>query len=120
MRRRLRESLKVAMSARDSIATAALRSAMSALDNAEAVSRSHAPAPTGGIVGDVHLGVGAGEVARRNLSGEDVVEVVRAEIGERAAAATQYERLGRTEQASRLKAEATVLESFLETALKEP
>ena len=45
VRQRLRESLKVALNARDKVAVAALRSALSAIDNAEAVDRSHAPSP---------------------------------------------------------------------------
>lgn len=117
LRRRLGESLKVALRERDTIAVAAIRSAMSAVDNAEAVDRSHAPPPTG-VIGDVRLGVGAGEVARRELSEDDVLEIVRAEVGERRIAAAEYERLGRAEQAGRLKAEAAALVSFLETALK--
>jgi uncharacterized protein YqeY len=120
LRERLRESLKVALNARDAIAIAAFRSAMSAVDNAEAVDRSQAPAPTAGMIGDVHLGVGAGEVARRELSHHDVHEIVRAEIRDRTAAAAEYERLGRADHASRLSAEARVLTSFLETALIEP
>jgi uncharacterized protein YqeY len=117
LRRRLGESLKVALRERDTIAVAAIRSAMSAVDNAEAVDRSHAPPPTG-VIGDVRLGVGAGEVARRELSEDDVLEIVRAEVGERRIGAAEYERLGRAEQAGRLKAEAAALVSFLETALK--
>jgi uncharacterized protein len=117
LRRRLRESLKVALNARDRIAVAALRSAMSAVDNAEAVDRSHVPAPSGGTIGDVRLGVGAGEVARRKLSTQDVIEVIRAEVLDRTTAAAEYERRGRAEEASRLRAEATALLSFLETAL---
>jgi uncharacterized protein YqeY len=120
LRRRLREVLKVALNARDKIAVAALRSALSAIDNAEAVDRSHAPAPGGGTIGDVRLGVGAGEVARRNLSTQDVIEVIRAEVLDRTIAAAEYERLGRADEASRLRAEATTLLSFLETALTEP
>jgi uncharacterized protein YqeY len=120
LRQRLRESLKVALNAHDRIAVAALRSAMSAVDNAEAVDRSHAPAPSGGTIGDVRLGVGAGEVARRELSTHDVIEVIRAEVMDRTTAAAEYERLGRAEQASRLRAEAAALTSFLETALREP
>jgi uncharacterized protein YqeY len=120
LRDRLRESLRVALNARDSIAIAAFRSAISAVDNAEAVDRSQAPAPTSGMIGDVRLGVGAGEVARRELSRQDMLEVVRAEIRERTAAAAEYERLGRADHASRLNAEAGVLMSFLETAVKEP
>jgi uncharacterized protein len=120
LRQRLRESLKAALIEHDSIAIAALRSVMSAIDNAEAVDRSHAPPPTGGLIGDVRLGVGAGEAARRELSTQDVLEVVRAEVRERNAAAAEYERLGRAEEASRLNAEAKALLSFLETALQEP
>jgi hypothetical protein len=36
------------------------------------------------------------------------------------AAAAEYEKLSRAEQASRLKAEAAALEFFLEVALREP
>ena len=117
LRRRLRESLKVALRARDSVATVAIRSAMSAIDNAEAVDLSHAPPPKRGTVGDIRLGVGAAETARRDLSAREVVEVVRAEVTDRTAAAAEYERLGRTDEASRLKAEADALASILEAAL---
>jgi hypothetical protein len=37
---------------------------------------------------------------------------VRAEVGERTAAAAEYERLGRAEQAGRLKAEAAALVGY--------
>jgi uncharacterized protein len=120
LRQRLRESLKVALRARDNIAAAAIRSAMSAVDNAEAVDVSRAPAPTGGVGGNVRLGVGSGEATRRELSTEDVIEIVRIEIRDRAAAAAEYERLGREEMARRLDAEAKALESFLEAALGQP
>jgi uncharacterized protein YqeY len=49
-----------------------------------------------------------------------VIEIVRAEARERTSAAAEYEGLGRVEQASRLRAEATALQSFLGTALEEP
>jgi uncharacterized protein len=120
LREGLRESLKVALRARDTIAVSAIRSAMGAVDNAEAVDRSHACPPAAGTIAKAHLGVGTGEVVRRELSGQDVVEIIRAEISDRTAAAAQYESLGRAEQASMLKGEATVLKSFLETALREP
>jgi hypothetical protein len=42
-----------------------------------------------------------------------------AEITERMAAAAEYQRLGRAEQASRLKAEATALRFFLASALQD-
>ena len=112
LRLRLGEALKVAINARDGVAVAALRSAMSAVDNAEAVDRSQAPPPTKAL-GDVRLGVGAGEVARRELSEQDAVEILLSEVKEREAAASQYERLGRSEHASRLRAEAAALVAFL-------
>ena len=118
LRRRLGESLRAALNARDGVAAAALRSAMSALDNAEAVDRSQS-LRTQGIVGEVRLGVGAGEVPRRELSTQDVLEVVRGEVEDGTRAAAEYERLGRADQAIRLQAEATALESFLETVLNE-
>ncbi len=114
LRRRFRESLKVAFTARDNIAVAAIRSAMSAIDNAEAVDASRAPAPKGGTSADIRLGVGAGEAARRELSDQDVLEIVRAEVSERTAVAVEYERLGRVDEASRLRAEANTLASILE------
>lgn len=58
------------------------------------------------------------EVARRDLSAQEVLDVVRAEIKERTAAADEYERIGRADEVSRLKAEAAALESFLEAAVE--
>ena len=120
VRRRLRDSLKVAMRARGGVATLAIRSAMSAIDNAEAVDLSHAPPPKRGTVGDIRLGVGAAEAARRELSAQEVVEVIRAEVTDRLEAAVEYERPGRTDEASRLKAEANALASILEAPPEEP
>jgi hypothetical protein len=110
----------VALGVRESVAVAAIRSAMSAIDNAEAVDVSQAPPPYAGTVGETRLGVGAGEAARRELSAQDVLEVVRAEVSDRRAAAAEYERLGRTDAASRLRAEANALVSVLDAALEEP
>ncbi len=118
LRSRLRESLKVALSSRDTITVAALRSAMSAIDNAEAVDQSQAPAPAGRAIGNVQLGVGVAEAPRRELSTHEVIEIVRAEVGDRMAAASEYARLGRTAQTITLRAEAAALMSFLETALQ--
>src|SRR4029077_19869663 len=95
LRLRLRESLKVALHAHNGIAASAIRSAMAAIDNAGALDGAHPPEPTGGTVRPVHLGVGAAEARRRELSAEDVVEIVRREVGDRMAAADAYQRLGR-------------------------
>jgi uncharacterized protein len=74
------------------------------------------PAGSGGappFAGTV-VGVGATEMERRSLTGEQVEEVVRAEIAERETAAAEYERAGQFEHAERLRSEARVLISHLE------
>jgi uncharacterized protein len=108
IRKRLRGSLTTAMRAKESAAVAALRSALSALANAEAVGDPSEPA-RGHAIELSRLGVGVGDVARRELSDGDVRAIVQAEIDERLRAAAQYERLGRAEQAHTLRSEAAVL-----------
>ena len=73
------------------------------------------PAESGGappFAGTV-VGVGATEMERRSLTGEQVEEVVRAEIAERETAAAEYERGGQFEHAERLRNEARVLTSHI-------
>ena len=60
-------------------------------------------------------GVGATEVERRSLSQAQMEEIVRVEIADRETAAAGYERAGRLARAERLRAEATVLLSHLDT-----
>ena len=112
---RLRAALTGALSARDTVAAAALRSALAAIANAEAVPvptvpvGSH-PLPAGSEhVAGAAAGLGATEAARRHLTEADMAAIVRAEISDRCYAADQYDRLGRTERAERLRREAAVL-----------
>ena len=60
-------------------------------------------------------GVGATEVERRSLSQAQMEEIVRVEIADRETAAAGYERAGQLERAERLRAEARVLLSHLDT-----
>jgi uncharacterized protein len=137
LRERLRRALPAAMKARDRPALAALRSALAAIDNAEAVDPAQAwpdevagdPGSAGweaadtraavvdashaGFAGTV-AGVGATEVKRRSLSGAQVEDIVRAEIEDREVAAAARERARQHEQAERLRAEARVLLSHLD------
>jgi uncharacterized protein len=111
LRQRLRDALPVALKARDRVAVAALRSTLAALDNAEAVA---GPASAGPLsIERSAVGVGAAEVARRELTGADVEEIVRAEVAEREAAASDYDRAGRTDRAEQLRAEVRVLAAYL-------
>ncbi|CAN7233619.1 hypothetical protein [Knoellia sp. LjRoot47] len=111
----MRGALKDAMKGRDRLAASALRSALAAVDNAEAVPTE--PGPTAGagdspIAGAV-VGLGATEAARRELTADDVYSLVRAEIGERHAAADAVDAAGRPDRAADLRREADVLEAVL-------
>jgi uncharacterized protein len=115
LRDRLRDGLPAAIKARDGVAVAALRSALAAIGNAEAVAPppdSPAEATHAQLAGTV-VGVGAAEAERRALSEAEVEEIARAEVDERRTAADAYERAGRPEVARRLRAEADVLGGYL-------
>jgi uncharacterized protein YqeY len=112
LRDRLRAALPTAMKARDRVTVAALRGALSAIDNAEAV--DHTPAAgTSLAIESLPVGAGAAEVARRLLTDADVERIVRAEVADREAAARDYDRAGRPERADQLRAEAAVLSAHL-------
>jgi uncharacterized protein YqeY len=117
LRPRLRAALTAAMKARDPAVVAALRSALAAIDNAEAVDPAHAPAVGlgAGPVAKAVAGLGAGEVPRRLLTADEETAVVAAEVAERRAAASQYDQLGRADDARRLRTEADVLAAHLDT-----
>jgi len=89
LRERLKTSQRVALKARNSTAIAALRSAASAIASAEAVDHSHASTRTPGTIPTAHLGVGVRDVARRQLSVEDITKILRAEVVGRTAAAAE-------------------------------
>jgi uncharacterized protein YqeY len=112
LRERLRAALPTAMKARDRTALSALRSTLSAIDNAEAVDRP-AGADRGLAIEQSAVGAGVMDVARRELSEDDVERIVRAEIEEREEAATGYAQSGRVGQAEQLRAEAAILTSLL-------
>lgn len=114
VRDRLRAALPPAIKARDTVAVAALRSALAAIDNAEAVTVDAAPsvAADPNVAGSM-VGLGAGEADRRVLSEADIIRLIRIEAEERRSAARDYERAGRHDRAARLLAEAAVLAAHL-------
>ncbi|KAA9154297.1 hypothetical protein FPZ12_032340 [Amycolatopsis acidicola] len=118
MRDNLRDALKTALKSRDRSAISALRSALAAIDNAEAIPVDQSVDTTAGNehVAGAALGVGAAEARRRTLTEADVRSIVENEVRERTGAAEDYERLGRAEQAGQLRAEAAVLRRHLEPA----
>jgi uncharacterized protein len=110
---RLRLALREAMQARDRAAIAALRSALAAIGNAEAVEVPEVSA-RGGAIEASPAGLGAAEVSRRTLAEADVHRIVVAEIVERAEAARGYDDNGQPEGAAQLRAEAAVLRALTE------
>jgi uncharacterized protein YqeY len=105
----LRDALREAMRARDTVAVAALRETLAAIDNAEAADPSAAPRAEAGPIAGAVAGLGAGEVPRRQLGADDVAAIVAREIGERRAAAATFAALGRADDARRLERQADLL-----------
>lgn len=117
LRDRLSTALRTAMLAEDAVAVGALRSALGALANAEAVpippDAAGPQAPTHPRLAGTTVGVGATEVDRRPLGDDEQRRVVQAEIDERLAAASQSDLGGRPDRGLRLRAEAEVLAAAL-------
>ena len=110
-RAKLRDALMAARKDRDATRVAALRSALSAIDNAEAVDVRLDAQSSETIAGGV-VGLGAAEAARRELSDDEIRELVRAEVDERMTAAAAIDTT-HTERAASLRAEAAVLTGLL-------
>ena len=112
---RMRAALGEALDSRDRVAVAALRSALSAIANAEAVrpARPGRTRPSSEHIAGAVAGLGAGEAARRELSDADITAIVAAEITERLTAANDYDRLDRPDRSARLRREATFLSDLL-------
>jgi hypothetical protein len=107
--------LAEALASRDATAVRAVRSALAAIGNAEAVDRTDSPTtrPTSEHFAGAASGIGSAEVPRRFLSETEIRDVVRAEITERHAAAQQYDALGHGDEATRLRREAHLLAAVL-------
>ena len=112
-RARLREALTVAMKSRDRVAVSAYRSALGAIDNAEAADESQAPREQHGVIAGGVEGLGAGEVRRRALTGAEAARVLRREIEDREANARAFEHLGHDDRAGVLRAEAASIAAVL-------
>ena len=107
LKERLRADLKTAMQARANGELRVLRTLIAGLDNAEAVAVEGKPDPFR------KLGDPSGEVARRELDGAAVEELLVAEIEARRTAAGEYRRGGREAEADALLAEIALVERYL-------
>lgn len=105
LRRTLSEALPAAMKERDRARVAALRGALSAVANAEAVDA--AGVGLGGVGS-------ATEVERRCLTEPEVEAIVREHRDELRSASAEMQRVGQPEQAEELADQAAVLDGFLD------
>ena len=112
-RRTLRDALLAARKDRDSTRVSPLRSVLSAIDNAETPEGARVDAPSSGTIAGGVVGLGAAEVARRELSDAQIRELVHAEIDERLTATRDFTAGGRPERAATLRAEVAVLSDVL-------
>lgn len=114
VRAALRRELDTALKARDRTAISALRAALGALDNAEAADPAAAPPMESGVIAGGVAGLGAGEVARRELSDAEQRDLLRAEVTKWRAVAEQFERAGRPDDAQQQHAQADVVSRLLD------
>jgi uncharacterized protein YqeY len=114
----LRAALTTAIRGRDRDAVAALRSALGALENAEAVDSAPAEDTTSGDANFAgsRVGLRAAEADRRPLSNAQMQEIDWREVADRVTAAVEYDRAGHRECADRLRREAAVLTQQLADA----
>jgi len=111
-RTKLRDALMAARKDRDAIRVAALRSALSAIDNAETPEGTQLAAQSSGTIANAVIGLGSAEVARRELSDDEIRDLMRAEIDERMTVVAAIETT-HTERADNLRAEAAVITGLL-------
>jgi len=109
---RLRADLKAALQARETGKVRVLRTLIAALDNAEAVEVEQTPYRPRAF------GDASGEVARRQLDDEAIEALLATEAAGRLAAAADYERHGRAEEAAALREEAALVASYSGNSLQ--
>lgn len=112
-RQTLRAQLMAARKGRDATQVSALRSALSAIDNAETPDVEDLDVPAAGTIAGSVAGLGAAEVPRHVLPGAAIRTLLRAEIDDRLLAAEQMDAGGHSERATAVRAEAAVLVDLL-------
>ncbi len=100
---KMKADLRTAMKLRDTATVSTLRTLIAAIDNAQTVPLDEAIAPSVGKTNDV---------PRRELSGAEVRTLLQSEATERRATIKQYECLGRSSEADRLRTELDVIAAY--------
>lgn len=103
LRGRLKADLPRAMKARQTAVVSTLRSLMAAIDNAEAVPITAAPAAVVGLARDV---------PRKVLSDSDIQAILGREADECRKALDDYERMGQAEAAGAMRAALDLIEAY--------
>jgi uncharacterized protein YqeY len=101
---RLRADLRSAMKARQNGTVTALRKMLSTIDNAGAVEVDTSYVPLVGITKDV---------PRRELSDEQLLDLLRIEADERRSALAEFERLGKPVEAEQMRLELDLFARYL-------
>jgi uncharacterized protein YqeY len=110
MKARLRADLRIAMKDRRTFEAKVMRSLVAAIDNAGAP-----PTQAGQTaLAHHHFRSRSAEVERLLLSRSHVRQIILAEIHERERAAAELERLGKTDRAEALRAEALLAKRYIE------
>jgi uncharacterized protein YqeY len=104
IREKLKEALMTAMREKNLEAVAALRTALGAIDNAEAVE----PVALSGPVVNA-----SADVPRKVLTEDDVLEIVRREATDLRKAAVQYDAIGQVKRAEELRLKLKALDAFI-------
>jgi len=114
LRALLQSSLLPAMRVGDKDTVSVVRAALAAIANAEAVPVDDAAPLTDGPIAGAAVGLGTTEAARRELSQDEVRQIVERERQDRIHAAEESEAGGLGEYAARLRTQAAVLAFLLE------
>jgi uncharacterized protein len=118
LHKRLRRDLTDALRARDRAAVRVLRTALSAIANAEA-QPDLGDTPTSllsdGPIAGAAAGVGSSEVARRTLDDRDMRSILESERAECLATARELAARGAQLQVDALRADAAVLDQYIDS-----
>ena len=112
----LRSVLREALRTKNTSSLSVIRETLAAIDNAEAADIRHAPPAQSKVIAGAVDGIGAGDIARRELRPDEVRALVEREMQERRDSAASYASLGRQGEAAVLERQAEVLQSLLRTA----
>ena len=110
----LRRDLTAAMKCRDADAVTALRTAIAAIDNAQAVAAPEAAPPaTSAHIAGARAGLGAAEAARPELTASELEAILRGQLAEYTREADGYAAHGQDAAAQRLRNQASLLSRYL-------